>query len=233
MVTAMPKAKFSERFGQIIDGLLSRYGLSQAEAHVRSKGRISKTYWGNLRLGFVPSYDKVLAVAETFPDEDLTELFESAGFTPPAERAGSLAELPPGARLLRYRTEGMPLGVPVPASEFGGEGERFEDDGVDTTELVRALGALYALEVAGDCLAPKIERGDLVYVRPIQEAGVGDVVVVRHESAYTLKVWRRKDGVPWFGTADEERFPGFYPSPGDRVVGVVVGVTKLGAPSFR
>lgn len=79
------KVRYSERFGEIIGELLQKYNLSYAQATIRANGGLNRSYWSSLRAGLVPSRDKLVYVAEAFPEEPelIAEMFMEAGYAPP------------------------------------------------------------------------------------------------------------------------------------------------------
>jgi len=76
--------------------------------------------------------------------------------------------------------------------------------------------------------------GDYIVVQPADDAETGDVVVVRVNGGYTLKVYRKRRGQVWLDAANAE-VPPLLLTPGDeaQVVGVYVGLVRKGRRRVR
>jgi hypothetical protein len=70
-------------FGEQIAALLDRHGLSYGQAANRSGGRITRSYFGHMRKGQIPSIKVLHALSDMFPDDDLSALYAAADRTPP------------------------------------------------------------------------------------------------------------------------------------------------------
>jgi SOS-response transcriptional repressor LexA len=219
-------AEVVSRFGEMIAELLDRHDLSFGQASIRTRGAMSPSYWSHLRNGRIPSREKISAIIEAFPDEDLTELWQAAGYAPP--RPELLDELPPGAQWLTDEDTPMPLGPTVSAGSSKHPGDT-PDTGemVNLGQLLLSAGANYTVTAEGDCLYPVVKRGDLVVVRKAQRAADGQIVVARLREnlsrgelggGYTLKVWHPNHDEAGYYALDGARV---FHSTEARIVGVV------------
>jgi DNA polymerase V len=86
---------------------------------------------------------------------------------------------------------------------------------------------LVGVRVRGDCMAPKIEDGDVVVVDKTRVSPeLGRVVVWWSQGAWTLKRLRRHNGT-WLLVPDNPAYPPIEIDPGQScILGVVVRVVK-------
>lgn len=97
-------------------------------------------------------------------------------------RCENISPLPEGLLPVRKRTIPMighvAAGVPIMAER---EYEEYEDD-------MYGVSCDYALRVEGDSMEPRIQDGDIVYVRQQPDVDDGQIAVVGVDDSVTLKV---------------------------------------------
>ena len=92
-------------------------------------------------------------------------------------------------------------------------------------QIGNPLDEVFALRVRGESmLGAGILPGDLVVVRPGQEARNGEIVVALFEDEATVKTYRRIDGKLWLMPENEE----YEPIPGNdaQIIGKVIAVIR-------
>lgn len=92
---------------------------------------------------------------------------------------------------------------------------------------------LFALNVRGDSMSPKISDGDRVFIEPLdgREPRQGAIVVALIDGETTCKIFRRTpNGKPMLVPLNPIVEPIFFTHPDDRILGVVVGSYKVFNP---
>jgi len=230
-----------DRFAEEMKGLMDRKGLTLGQMWVRLNHSIDKSHLSKMLRGQIPKYQTLLFFVSAFPEEDLSDLFDAAGYAAPGAPAiGGDLPSPPGARYVTDEAgTAVPLGPSVSARNLAGGGDLPEET-IDFNALILASGGDYVLKVVGDCMEPQIHRGDYVAVRKAHRAPSGKAVVAQAlengftgelGDGFTLKVWR----------SSGPEGSGFYRADGSkamstleaRIVGRVVGVYRASEPSFK
>ncbi len=111
-------------------------------------------------------------------------------------------------------------GIPTSAEEIP------SDSLVLDEYLIKNKEATYLLEVKGDSMIDEgIKEGDLVVVERRGEAKDGDIVIAEVDGGWTMKYFKKKNGLVWLKPANKNYSP-IYPQYDMRIAAIVKGVIR-------
>lgn len=217
---AQPKRR-SAAFADVMERLYRQHGFVTDQAvsdHL--VGAISRVHLRDMRLGKIPGPDALRALVSAFPRE-ARELLDAAGYGDMIRLATDVPAIPGAVPLVRSDAR-LPLGPPVSAMHGRDLGDVvLGEETVSVGQEWVEAGATFAITVEGECLAPRLQPGDLVGLKPQDHARHGQIVLARlDDGSYTLKRYVENGG-PHLTTDDPDRF---QPPEGPfEIVAVMVG----------
>ena len=175
-------------FADRLQTLLEQRGMTQADLS-RKCGLSRATLSRYLKGQFEAKQDSVYKIARA------TGVSEAwlMGADVPMERPSSSTTIPPG-----FAPPPVMHKVPLVGSIACGAPILADEHIEDYVDVPRHIAADFALTCKGDSMInAHIMSGDLVVVRPQQNADDGQIVVARIEDEATVKRLRRRNGQIW------------------------------------
>ena len=142
------------------------------------------------------------------------------------DESGQPLNAVPKVQIVGRIAAGSPL--PVFSAEESATGQEFDTIEV-APELTRRYGRLYALEVQGQSMIDAlIDDGDVVVIKPAQQAEYGDMVVawLRKEEEATLKKYYPEGGQVRLQPANSTMDPIYADADNVEIKGKVVSVIR-------
>jgi repressor LexA len=114
-------------------------------------------------------------------------------------------------------------------AQCGPKGSILDNDPLDkiaiSSELVRfPIEETFLIKARGDSMTPKINNGDIVFVRKSAVAEDGDIVLCINEGEGLIKKFNKNKGQVVLTSLNSEKYPSFIAAPDFRIEGLVKGV---------
>lgn len=114
-------------------------------------------------------------------------------------------------------------------AQCGPKGSILEQDPLDkiaiSSELVKfPMQEMFLIKAKGDSMQPKIQHGDIVFVRRTELAENGDIVLCINDGEGLIKQYSANKGQVILSSINSEKYPSFVASEDFRIEGVVKGL---------
>jgi repressor LexA len=115
-------------------------------------------------------------------------------------------------------------------AQCGPKGSILDQDPLDkiaiSSELVKfPMQEMFLIKAKGDSMQPKIQHGDIVFVRRTTVAENGDIVLCINDGEGLIKQYSENKGQVILSSINSDKYPSFVASTDDfRIEGVVKGL---------
>ncbi len=114
-------------------------------------------------------------------------------------------------------------------AQCGPKGSIIEQDPIDkiaiSSELVKfPIQEMFLIKAKGDSMQPKIQHGDIVFVRRTNTADNGDIVLCINDGEGLIKQYSGNKGQVILSSINSDKYPSFVASADFRIEGVVKGL---------
>lgn len=114
-------------------------------------------------------------------------------------------------------------------AQCGPKGSIIEQDPIDkiaiSSELVKfPIQEMFLIKAKGDSMQPKIQHGDIVFVRRTNTAENGDIVLCINDGEGLIKQYSGNKGQIILSSINSDKYPSFVASADFRIEGVVKGL---------
>lgn len=114
-------------------------------------------------------------------------------------------------------------------AQCGPKGSILDQDPIDkiaiSSELVKfPMQEMFLIKAKGDSMQPKIQHGDIVFVRRTDVAENGDIVLCINDGEGLIKQYSANKGQVILSSINSDKYPSFVASDDFRIEGVVKGL---------
>jgi repressor LexA len=114
-------------------------------------------------------------------------------------------------------------------AQCGPKGSILDQDPIDkiaiSSELVKfPIQEMFLIKAKGDSMQPKIQHGDIVFVRRTNTAENGDIVLCINDGEGLIKQYSENKGQIILSSINSDKYPSFVPGDDFRIEGVVKGL---------